>query len=151
MKTQKRFFTAILVLILLMPTLQTAAKANDMPVTVNINNQPVAFCDQKPVIIDGRVLVPVSGVFEKLGFEAFWNETAQEIRMEGDFFDIVFRIGRAEYMIFDDISVTIRRLDTPAKIINGRAMVPLRAAAEAIGGTAEWDAQNMTASIIKLI
>ena len=146
MKILKILFAFILVLAL-MPTIAVVA---DRPITVTVNGQPVGFSDQLPVIIDGRVLVPARGVFEKLGFRASWNEAAQRVRLEGVHLDIEFRIGSVEYMTFNDMGVRIRRLDIPAQIINGRAMVPLRAVAEAIGGIAEWDAENRIASVIKL-
>ena len=147
MKICKSFFAIVLVLVFSLPV----SAAEEKPVSVRIDNQLVRFSYQLPVIIDGRVLVPVDGVFEKLGFEAYWLEAAQKVRLEGPYFYIEFGIDSAEYMIFTDIGVTIRRLDVPAQTINGHAMIPLRAAAEAIGGTTEWDEENKTALIWRQI
>ena len=48
------------------------AFAND-GISVVIDGVRVAFDDQQPVIVDGRTLVPVRGVFETLGFEVEWE------------------------------------------------------------------------------
>jgi len=40
-----------------------------------------------------------------------------------------------------------RILDAPAKIINGRVMVPVRFIAESLGCTVSWDADTKTISI----
>jgi len=43
-------------------------------ISVTINGEAVSFTDQEPVIIDGRTLVPVRGVFEALGFDVSLSE-----------------------------------------------------------------------------
>ena len=46
--------------------------ANDY-IRVTIDDKEVVFSDKRPVIIDGRTLVPVRGVFDGLGFEVEWD------------------------------------------------------------------------------
>jgi len=54
----------------------TAVSANEISVTVN--GERVNFASQQPVIVDGRTLVPVRGVFEMMGFDVDWNQEASQ-------------------------------------------------------------------------
>ena len=149
MKTSKRLLTVVFVLILaLMPIMSVAAFAgDDDQITVIVNGQPVEFYDQSPVKIDGRVLVPARGVFEKLGFEAHWNAQTQIVLLKGADSTIAFVIGQDYFTIFGAPGDPSFPMDVYAQIIGGRAMIPLRAVAEALGGTAEWDSVNRVATI----
>ena len=42
-------------------------------IRVLIDGVEAKFTDQQPVIVNGRTLVPVRGVFETLGFEVDWD------------------------------------------------------------------------------
>jgi len=42
-------------------------------INVEINGEPLHFCDNAPVIVDGRTFIPMHGVFEHLGFDVTWN------------------------------------------------------------------------------
>ncbi len=47
-------------------------------VRVFVDNQPVAF-DVPPAITGGRVLVPLRGVFERLGAVVAWDDATQTV------------------------------------------------------------------------
>ena len=47
-------------------------------IRVTINGQQVTFDGQSPVIVNGRTLVPVRGVFEQLGFVVGWDGEARQ-------------------------------------------------------------------------
>jgi|GEM_PF-2725660 len=131
-------------------------------IRVTVDGRQVHFPDQQPVNIDGRILVPVRGVFEEMGFEAMWNpERAMNnstfVEFDGRNRDIavlvrattdrmtvptiniivpmgVSRIRRHAVLAgWGESNTTEYALDVPAQIINGRTMVPLRAVVEAIG------------------
>ena len=61
---------ALLFAVAIVPATEVFA---DDAINVTVNGQAVTFTDQAPVIVDGRTLVPVRGVFEALGFTAEWN------------------------------------------------------------------------------
>ena len=77
---RKKIFLLIALITILAVCLisATAIFANSPPVSVTVDGQQVQFDDQQPVIIDGRTLVPVRGVFEALGFDVDWDPSARQ-------------------------------------------------------------------------
>ena len=113
-------------------------------ITVMLDGQRVEFTDQQPVIIDGRTLVPVRGVFEQLGFEVSWNPETQQATLTGD--DVVI------ITIGSDVFTTNGMpgfLDVPAQTIEGRTMLPIRHVLESVGFTLTWDGAESTIYIIE--
>ncbi len=110
---------------------------------VVVNGQEVTFPDQKPIIEDGRTLVPARGVFEALGATVSWDGNTSTAVIKTDSKDIAITIGQRH------IVVNAKRIpiDVPAKIINGRTMIPLRAVAEALECEVGWDGATYTATI----
>ena len=126
---------------------QKYAKENDIPFKkipkVVVNGSEVAFVDQKPVIEDGRTLVPARGVFEALGAEVSWVDSTKTAIVKTNEKEIAVQIGR-NYLVVNGKTIEI---DVPAKIINGRTMIPLRAVAEALDCEVNWDGNTYTATI----
>ena len=62
---------------------------------------------------------------------------------------ISLRIGSNRAKVFTGISGVLdeRILDVPAKLINGRTMVPVRFIAETLGCIVKWDPDNKIVSI----
>lgn len=106
-------------------------------------NKLVEF-DTVPFIEDGRTLVPMRALAESLGCFVAWNSEEQKVTVIGTTDDVVLHIGSTTAYVGDK-EVT---LDVPAKIVDGRTMIPLRFVAEAFGAEVQWDgAMNM--AIIK--
>jgi len=146
MRLNKTLLTVAFALILVLISLPTAVFANDT-ITVTIDGQAVRFEDQHPVIIDGRTLVPVSGVFGVLGFTPRWDGSTQTATLTRDDFTIVIIIGSATFTT----NGVAHMLDVPAQIIYGRTMLPLRAVLESIGiapGNIGWDGSTRAITII---
>ena len=122
-------------------------------VTVRINGNAVNFPDQQPVIVDDRVLVPLRGVFEALGFNVNWDPNHPLlIQIRNGRFVLDFSIGRKRFSIHHLQSVRQYpidhlEMDVAPQLINGRAMIPLRAPIVAIGHRIEWNAVSNTALI----
>ena len=57
------------------PLQQTATKSKD--IQVYVNNQPVDFPDQKPLMMNDYVMIPSRPVVEKLGCTIDWNDDTQ--------------------------------------------------------------------------
>lgn len=102
-------------------------------------NKIVQF-DTAPFIEDGRTLVPMRALAESLGCFVAWSEKEQKVTVIGNTDDVVLHIG-SNIAYVGDKEVT---LDVPAKIADGRTMIPLRFVAEAFGAEVQWDsAMNM--------
>jgi len=124
---------ASVLLVAMIPGLSAAATGQ---ISVLIEGRPVAFADQGPVVVDGRTLVPVRGVFEELGFEVNWNAATSQVTLSGEGNTVVITIGSRTFTA----NGTSRTLDVPAQTIGGRTMLPLRLVLESVGYYLGWDA-----------
>ena len=138
MKLTRRLFTVAMCLTLVMAGGVTVFASDAISVT--IDGQAVAFADQTPVLVDGRTLVPVRGVFEQLGFEVDWNDAARQAILTSDDYTIVITIGSATFTTNGESHT----LDVPAQLIGGRTMVPLRFPLESVGYYLDWDGGTRT-------
>ena len=131
--------TAICVALIICLAIGIHALANE-EIKVVVNGQPIEFIDQGPVIVDGRTLVPVRGVFEELNFDITWHGDIRQAVLRGDAGVIVITIDSSTFNT-NGINYT---LDVPAQIIGGRTMLPLRAVLESVGYTLDWEEATRT-------
>ena len=106
-------------------------------------NKVVPF-DTLPLIESGRTLVPMRALAESLGCFVAWDSQEQKVTVIGSKDDVVLTIGSNKAYVGEK-EVT---LDVPAKIVDGRTMIPLRFVAEAFGAEVMWDS-SMNMAIIK--
>jgi len=139
----KKILSIILALVLLLAFVPNVIASANTTISVFINGQRVVFADQNPVVIDGRTLVPVRGVFEDLNFNVDWNPTTRQATLTRGNNVIVITIGSN---VFTTNGVS-RTLDVPAQTIGGRTMLPLRLVLESVGYTLDWNAATSTVSI----
>lgn len=111
-------------------------------VNVNLDGEVLLF-DQYPVIIGGRTLVPMRKIFEKLGADVSWNDTAKTAESKKDGTTVKIQIDNDEMLI----NGKAKKLDVSAQLINGRTLVPARAVAEAFGCDVSWDEKTQVVSI----
>lgn len=112
-------------------------------IKVLVDGDPVAFPDQGPVMRGSRVLVPLRGVFEKMGATVNWDRAKNTVTATGNGRTIVLPLGGTSATV-DGKSMT---LDQPAMVMRGRALVPLRFLSESLGATVDWRATDMTVTI----
>ena len=126
----------------LMATLLLGAGARGQ-VNVTVDQAPVQFVGQGPVEQDGRVLVPLRGVLEKLGANVSYDAQNQTVRAVRDQTDILLTVGSGK------ASVSGREitLDAPTALTNGSVLVPLRFVSENLGAEVDWDAATRTVAI----
>jgi len=109
-------------------------------VKIKLNGENLTFSDQQPVLIEDRILVPARGVFEKMGMNVSWNAENQKVTIKNDKLEINIIINEKVLTVGNEKIY----MDVPAKLINGRTMIPLRAVSEATMATVQWnDAENM--------
>jgi hypothetical protein len=109
-------------------------------ITVTVNNQPVEFTTARPMMMGRRVMVPVRGVFERLGGEILWDQRTRTVTgAEGDN-KFTLRVGRRQAFVNGQRVP----LDAPPRVVNGAVYVPLRFVSEAMGAKVVWDNTNRT-------
>jgi hypothetical protein len=113
-----------------------AALADDGQIGVYIDGKPLTF-DVAPILERDRVLVPFRAIFAALGAEVDWEQSTQTAiaKRGGDIMKITI-----DNNIFykNDVPIT---LDVPARVLNDRTLVPIRAVSEGFGADVKWDGE----------
>lgn len=112
-------------------------------ITVLYNGAPLSFPDTLPRIENDRTLVPLRVIFTALGATVSWEDSTKTVYAEKDGVSVVLPVGAP---VFTKNGAEIP-LDVPAKIENGRTLVPLRAVADAFGCFVDWDGETRTVLI----
>ncbi len=99
--------------------------------------------DVDPQIINSRTMVPLRAIFEEFGAEVLWDEATATATAVSKLNTIKITRDSATAYI-NDAPVT---LDSPATIVNGRFLVPLRFISEAYGAEVAWVGDTQTAII----
>ena len=103
-------------------------------ITVSYNGEFINF-DQKPVAENGRTLVPLRAIFNKLGATVEWDQATQTVTATKG--DVVITLT------LDNTTATKNGepiiLDVPAKAISGRMLVPVRFIADCFEVKTGWD------------
>ncbi len=140
----QKILALTMVLVLCLSTLAFAAPQFDesMNVKVVLDGTELEF-DQKPVVEAGRTLVPVRKIFESLGATVDYDEATETvISRKGDLI-IVMQINNDVMFVNSDPV----KLDVPAREVNWRTLVPLRAISDAMGVDVGWDGETQTATL----
>ncbi len=87
---------------------------------------------------DGTVLVPVKGVFDRLGATIDWNAETRRVEVKGPDIEFVLTIGSTEAVV----NGTPVLLATAPELIDGNTLIPLRLVATALGADIAWDQER---------
>jgi ribosomal protein L21E len=102
-------------------------------ISVYVDGQPANF-DVPPTVIQGRVLVPLRGVFERLGATVDYDSRTQHIVAIRGPQTVELTIGSRQARV----NGVPQLLDVPAFTLAGRTMVPLRFVSESLGASVQW-------------
>lgn len=116
------------------------AEAAGIKVVVNDVTLKVAVA---PQIENGRTLVAVREIFEALGAKLNWDSKTQTVTASKGEISIKMVVGQKTAYV-NGKAVT---LDVPAKIKNGKTVVPLRFVGEAFKCQVKWDAKAQTVTV----
>lgn len=141
----RRRFAWVLILTLMIVSVAAAAPgdAQEQPVRVFLFGDQVAFPDQQPVIVDGRTLVPIRGVFEAMGAQVKWEADARRVTVSWRGNQAAVFIGSRTAWV----NGQQKTLDVAPRIIGDRTMVPLRFLAESLGMKVTWYERYRTVAI----
>jgi len=112
------------------------------PIRVYVDGQLVNF-DVPPVYTQGRVLVPLRGIFERLGATVDYDARTEHIVAIRGAQSVELTVGSRQARVNN----TPQLLDVPAYAVNGRTLVPLRFISESLGATVQWNDATQTVLI----
>ena len=134
----KKVLTAIFCMLILC---SLAVFAEDA-IKVYLDGEVIEF-DTEPVIIDGRTMVPVRGIFEKMGAEVTWDDSTKTASAVKD--------GTYVTMTLDSKVMYINGnplyMDASPVIVDSRTLAPARYVAEAFGANVVWNEKSRTVVI----
>lgn len=117
--------------------------SNEIKLIINGN---ILTLEVPPVVEDGRTLVPARALLESLGWSMEWIAEKQTVKATKD--------GKIIMMSIDSTKASVNGnqviLDVPAKVINGRTVVPARFIAEATGAKVDWNSTTREVTITAL-
>jgi len=107
-------------------------------IQVTVNGNPVQFDAAQPQMIDGRVFVPIRGVFEQMGANVDWDPSSQTVMADGHDRHVRLTLNSVDA----SVNGRVVTMDTPPQLVEDTTMVPLRFLSEALGGHVDWQPQN---------
>lgn len=133
--SMKKIICIILSVIMLCGIVPVFAQTDSKEITVTLDGENMEF-DVQPIIENGRTLVPMRAIFEALGCAVTYTDQGGipvVTAKRGDEYMMII-VGENKFY-FDNEE---KQLDVPAKIVEGRTLVPLRAVSESFGARVEW-------------
>lgn len=138
----KKFISLLITLVLVFSIACPFSASADDSISIIINGKVQQY-DQMPVIVNGRTLVPLRGIFEALGAVVSWDDATKTIIGVKATKSIVLQIDNT----FASINNEATTLDVAPSIMNSRTMVPVRFVSEALGADVAWDGDTRTVTI----
>jgi hypothetical protein len=88
---------------------------------------------------DGRLLVPLRGIFDHYGAELGWHPDTRAVTIEAPALNVSMQVDDHNAMLNGEM----KTLDVPPRIIDGRTHVPLRFVAEALGERVKYEGDRV--------
>ena len=112
------------------------------PIKLQIDGKSIET-EMPPIILEGRTLVPARDVFEKLEAKVDWNEKSRQVYVTYKDKVIILTINNKTAYI----NQVAEELDVPAKLINGKTMIPAAFVARGLGFKVDWDEATRVVAI----
>lgn len=104
---------------------------------VYYEGEEVTF-DTRPQTINSRVMVPMRKIFETFGLEVRWNQVDQSVTATNNDKNIFLKVGSKTA----SVNGVEYSLDTPATVLKGNVMIPLRFISESMGYNIVWNSNS---------
>jgi hypothetical protein len=111
-------------------------------ITTELDGRRLYF-EPAPMMVGGRIMVPLRGIFESLGAQVTFESTTQTIQATRG--QRVVRLSLGSRVASIDGRQVM--LDTPASTLRGNTIVPLRFVSEALGNEVRWSEATRTVSL----
>ena len=115
------------------------------PIKIIVDDHGYLIFDVAPRLENDRLLVPMRAIFEALDAEVEWDHTIHTIIGKNLIENSTIKLIVGQKTAY--INGKVFELDTPAKIIEGRTLVPLRFVSETLGATVKWHKESNTVHI----
>ena len=119
----------------------------DSVVKVEVDGQLVQMDVQPFVNADNRTLVQLRAPMEAMGATVSWDQPNQVASIVKGDVTIAFTVGQKAFTV-NGVSTN---MDTAAVFLNGRVMIPIKYAAEALGATVAWNGETKTVGITSAV
>jgi len=109
-------------------------------------NRVEVYPDVPPLLVDGRVLVPIRVISENLGYDVFWHADVRTVTVDspGQSHPIPPLSPGDVHLVINGVE---GHPDVPPRIVDGRVMVPIRFVSEAFYLDVEWLQQARAVSV----
>lgn len=155
MRKIRLFISVLLLFSLLTSCASISAKTNDVVVSLQIDN-PIMEVNganveidegrgTKPLIVNGRTLVPIRAIIEAFDGTVKWDGTQNTVTLKMDDDSIKLVIGKSTAYLNNKAYT----LDVAPAIINERTMLPIRFIAEGFNLGVAWDGETNTVSVVR--
>lgn len=135
----KRLIFALL-MIFVMAVSALGAEAN---VNIQVYGEDI---EAKGYIVEGRTLIPLRGIFEKLGYGVEYDTETKTAVISSDITTMEFT-AEENYFLFNGLP---QNLEVPQRIIDGHFVIPLNGVLNLIVKKAEWNGETKTVNILDL-
>jgi len=121
----------------------TQHKYSAEEVFVAINGNKLTGLKMPPIVLNNFTLVPAREVFEAMGATVEWKKDLEQVYVKYNDKLVVIPIGSTKAYVNGQATT----MQTAAKIINNKTMIPLRFVATSLGMQVSWDTKTRVADI----
>ncbi len=116
-------------------------------IQIKVNDRTIDFQTIRPMFKNGSLFSPARELTESMDGEISWDGNLKQVTLNFNATNIVFKIGINQCEVTNGSNKNEIQLAAAPVIINGKAMLPVRAIVENIGGSINWDSKNLLADI----
>lgn len=139
----KKYTIMLLGLLLCWSVAATTASAERNYIVVEVGGDEVEF-GQPPIIKDGRTLIPIRAVVEKIGATLEWDNPTRTMTISKDNTTIRLQVDNPLMQVSGAPPV---QLDVAPQIIGGSTLMPIRAVVESFGYEVLWNPAELHLAI----
>jgi uncharacterized YkwD family protein len=117
---------------------------------VKVENESVVFPDEKPILQNNRLLVPLRPVFESMNADVKWHSDTNTVTSQLSKYGTTAKLALNMQSPFLEKQYNnkyyIQQSDVKPVVINNRTYIPLRLVGEAYGYDVLWNGSTNTAT-----
>lgn len=111
-------------------------------IVVKVDGQALTL-DVAPIIENGRTLVPIRFIAEALGAQVVWDPIYRSVYIDTVDNSVTLKIDSTDAKLNGEA----KTLDVPARIVEGRTLIPLRFVSESLGAEVDWIDSSRTVTV----